>query len=344
MSPEPAVVRLRGPADVLSSVPHLLGFHPSESLVIMCLSGPRRRQRLIMRVDLPEAADEALMAVELAERVAHGGADSVVIICYTTSPDAVGKLPGARLVEQLAELLADRDIEVYDAYLARGTRWWSYVCTDSRCCPQAGTELPGEMSSAAGALAAEAVWSGSAAMPDRAALVASIEPDPAAVAAASLAMLDEIDGGAEAQWSTDASWSPAEVVELAGSLLTRYREGHPGLSGAQAARLRAGLRDVRVRDEIATWGLDPAPETLLSLLTDLVRACPDQDAAPACTLLAWVAYLGGNGPLANVALDRALDAEADYSMALLLDDALAAQLPPAAIRHITATAEPTRYW
>ena len=337
MSPEPARVRLRGPADVLSSLPHLLGFHPTESLVIMCQSGPRRRQRLTIRVDLPEAADEAHTAVELTECVAREGADGVVIICYIAAPDVVGELPGVRLVRQLAELLADRDIEVCDAYLARGTRWWSYVCTDSRCCPHAGTELPGEMPAAAGVLAAEAVWRGSATMPDRAALVASIEPDPVAVAAASLAMLDEIGDSAEAQWSTDASWSPAAAVELAGSLLGRYREGHPGMSGAQAARLLVGLRDVRVRDEIATWGLNPDPETLLALLTHLARACPAQDAAPACTLLAWVAYLGGNGPLANVALDRALDAEGDYSMALLLDDALEAQLPPAAIRQITAS-------
>ena len=344
MSPDPAVVRLSGPADVLSSIPHLLGFHPTESLVIMCLSGPRRRQRLIMRVDLPAAADEAQIAVELAARVAHEGADSVVIICYTASPDAVGKLPGAGLVRGLAGQLADRDIEVHDAYLARGTRWWSYVCTDTRCCPRAGTALPDEASAAAGVLAAEAVWRGSATMPDRAALVASIAPDAVAVAAAGRALLDEVEGIGDASWLADESWSPAAVEELAGSLLKRYREGHPGLSGAQAARLRAGLRDVRVRDEIATWGLDPAPEALLSLLADLVRACPAQDAAPACTLLAWVAYLGGNGPLANVALDRAFEAEGNYSMALLLDDALAAQLPPAAIRHITATAEPTRYW
>ncbi len=247
MSPEPAVVRLRGPADVLSSLPHLLGFHPTESLVIMCLSGPRRRQRLLMRVDLPEVADEAQIADELAERVAHEDADSVVIICYTAGPDARDKLPRADLVDGLMELLVDRDIEVHDAYLARGTRWWSYVCTDVRCYPRAGTELADAVSAAAGVLAAEAVWRGSATMPDRAALAASIEPDAAAVAT-SQQMLDHVVGG------TAASRSPAVVVALARSLLGRYREGGPGLSGAEAARMRSGLRDVRVRDEIARGG------------------------------------------------------------------------------------------
>jgi hypothetical protein len=195
-----------------------------------------------------------------------------------------------------------------------------------------------EASAAAGVLAAEAVWRGSATMPDRAALAASIEPDEVAVAAAARVTLDGVDGVGDASWLADTSSSPAAVVAAARSLVERYREGCQGISGAQAARLRAGVRNVRVRDEIATWGLEPDPEALLSLLTDLARACPPDDAAPACTLLAWVAYLGGNGPLANVALDRALAAEGHYSMALLLDHALEAQLPPDAIRQITTSA------
>ena len=260
------------------------------------------------------------------------------------------RLPGhgggaarAGLVRQFSELLADRDVEVLDAYLSRGTRWWSYLCTDTRCCPAAGTELTDGTSAAAGVLAAEAVWRGSATMPDRAALVASIEPDAVAVAAAAAATLEEVGRIGDASWLADTSWSPEAVLELARSLLGRYRAGRPGISGGQAARLRAGLRDVLVRDEIATWGLDPDPEGLLSLLTDLARACPPEDAAAACTLLAWVAYLHGNGSLANVALDRALAVEGDYSMALLLDDALDRALPPTAIRYITDSVARERF-
>jgi len=177
MTPEPAsVVRLRGPADILTSVPHLLGFHPTESLVIICLSGPRRRQGLTMRMDLPAARYEAQMSLELATRVAHEAADEVLLICYTQAADAGEELPRASLVDMLGELLAQHEIGVHDAYLARGTRWWSYVCRDPRCCPAAGTELPREPSAAAGMLAAEIVWQGGSTLPDRVALAASIAP------------------------------------------------------------------------------------------------------------------------------------------------------------------------
>jgi hypothetical protein len=328
MTLEPApVVRLRSPADLLSALPHLLGFHPEESLVVVCLKGPRRRQGLTMRIDLPDADDEAEIALELAERVAYENADAVAMVCYTAAPDAGGTLPRAELIETLGDLLGDLGVEVQDAFLTRGTRWWSYTCANGRCCPRTGTELPVRPSSAGDLLAVEAVWRGSATLPDRAALVASIEPtSPGAVTRADDAGLR---GGSEA---------PAGAVEVAGRLLRRYREGGPGLSPAEATLLSAGLRDVRVRDEIATWGLEPDPEVLLALLTDLARATPDEYAAPTCTLLAWVAYLDGNGALANVALERALRAEEDYSMALLLADALAAQMPPSAMRRVTAAA------
>jgi hypothetical protein len=51
--------------------------------------------------------------------------------------------------------------------------------------------------------------------------------------------------------------------------------------------------------------------------------------APAC-LLAFAAWQAGDGALANVAIDRALQADSGYSMALLLLDAVSGGLPPSA--------------
>src|SRR5207244_9093276 len=47
-------VRLSSPADVLAAVPHLLGFHPAKSLVVIGAGGPRGRLRLGFRYDLPD--------------------------------------------------------------------------------------------------------------------------------------------------------------------------------------------------------------------------------------------------------------------------------------------------
>ena len=53
---------------------------------------------------------------------------------------------------------------------------------------------------------------------------------------------------------------------------------------------------------------------------------------PAGTWLAFTAWQRGNGALANVALDLALDADRRYSMAQLLRSALAAGAPPSLAR------------
>lgn len=55
--------------------------------------------------------------------------------------------------------------------------------------------------------------------------------------------------------------------------------------------------------------------------------------APALTLLALLAWWRGDGARARLLLDGALDADAEYHLAELLDDALAAAIPPGWVRH-----------
>ena len=55
--------------------------------------------------------------------------------------------------------------------------------------------------------------------------------------------------------------------------------------------------------------------------------------APALTLLALLSWWRGDGARARLLLDGALDAEADYHLAELLDDALMAAIPPGWVRH-----------
>lgn len=55
--------------------------------------------------------------------------------------------------------------------------------------------------------------------------------------------------------------------------------------------------------------------------------------APALTLLALLAWWRGDGARARLLLDGALDADAEYHLAELLDDALRAAIPPGWVRH-----------
>jgi hypothetical protein len=98
------------------------------------------------------------------------------------------------------------------------------------------------------------------------------------------------------------------------------------------ARVLWGLRDTRVRDQALELALGPEPLAVEALWSECTRRAPSPlDAAPA-TLLAVSAWLRGDGAMANVALDRALDSDPDYALAQLLRAALAACLGPAELR------------
>jgi hypothetical protein len=79
--------------------------------------------------------------------------------------------------------------------------------------------------------------------------------------------------------------------------------------------------------------MDPGFRTAhLRLWTDVVRrATPAYLPAPA-SLLAFTAWQSGEGALANIAIDRALAADPEYSLAKLLRDIMDAGVPPSAAR------------
>ena len=109
-----------------------------------------------------------------------------------------------------------------------------------------------------------------------------------------------------------------------------YRDGGSIRPPIGYAWLALMLRQLPIRDD--AWArMDPQHQAAHQRLwTDLVRrAQPGYVAAPA-SLLAFTAWQGGDGALANLALDRALADRPDYSLALLLRDILDAGTPPSA--------------
>ncbi|HEX6075419.1 MAG TPA: DUF4192 family protein, partial [Micromonosporaceae bacterium] len=54
-SPQSESLRLRSASDLLAAVPYLIGFHPSDSLVLVGFGD--RMVRFLARADLPEPGD-----------------------------------------------------------------------------------------------------------------------------------------------------------------------------------------------------------------------------------------------------------------------------------------------
>ena len=331
------VVRLQGPADILGVLPYRLGFHPSESLVLVCLEGRRRRDRLVMRVDLPRPADDRVVAAELAVRVRHVGASAVVAVVYTEATDP-RRLPRGRLVTALSDALSAAGVELPEALLVRDGRWWSYLCDRPACCPAEGTPLPVEPTPATTQYAAEAVAQGGAVLADREALRRTVEPADHPVARAArgqaAAAADEVLESA----LRDGGLPAVRALTLArlDALRNRWEQGDRRIAADDAALVVLGLRDKQARDEVMTAVLDDDVESFVGLLSELARLTDDLDAAPVCTGLAWVAYTAGNGALAAIAAERAVRVEPGYAMAELLQDGMDRMVSPDALRQVSA--------
>ena len=351
--PTRPLVSLTDSAEIAAALPYLVGFHPHESVVLVALGGPTgKRVGLTVRADLPVRAVSAAVVRALARSVATDDPAGVVVAVVSESPDDREPLPGGDdftglphrdVVHDAVVALADLDIPVRDTLLVRGGRWWSYDCPEPCCAPGAGEPLLGGVS----ALAAASAATGQVVARDRAELEARSAPldGPAGAAMEALtwrlvdrrARAAQADPDAEARRSWDA-------------VLRAVRRCRPRQAGRLPDREVAGvlwaLADVRVRDRALTLALGDDAAAAERLWTECTRRAPaPMDAAPA-TLLAVSAWLRGDGAMANVALQRALDSRPTYTLAQLLADGLAACLPPAELRAMlaTVTADPDEVW
>jgi hypothetical protein len=322
-------IMIRSPADIVAAVPYLLGFHPSPaSLVLLGFDGPPGMATL--RVDLPEPGDEATaeeIAVRLTQVLARNDFRRAVLVGYG---------PGHRvtpMIEKARALLADCGIEISEALRVDEGRWWSYYCEDPACCPLDGTPVEAGDS----VIAAAATFAGEIAPhTDRRALVESLTPygDPVrtTMRRATLRAQERLADAGRLDTRAAHERLAAEGLPLLRRLIERASTGDTHVSPEEIATLTVTMSSLRVRDE--AWcrtDFEHLPEFVQMWTTVLRHAEPEYAAAPA-VLLAYVAHQSGNGPLANVALDRAVEANPFYSMAHLLREAIEAGMPPSETR------------
>jgi hypothetical protein len=347
-SPIP-VIRLGDTGEVAAALPHLLGFHPAESVVLVSLRGAGgSRVGLTVRADLPPPAAARSLAHTLAAKVATDEPEAVLLAVVSDAPDAAGlavlpgigpfppapELPHRDLVHEVVLALDARDVPVREALLVRSGRWWDYDCPYPCCEPGAGTPLPG----GASALAAAAVAGGAVLAPGRDALAARITPSDDGPGAAAMAAACVSAGREHA--ARLRSLGPAAVAAEAGAAITAaVADCRPGpataatrLADARVARVLWGLTLIEVRDRALALALGEDAAAAEVLWTECTRRAPVPLDGPPATLLAVSAWLRGDGAMANVALDRALAADPGAPLPRLLADGLAACLPPSALR------------
>jgi hypothetical protein len=352
----PPLVRLGEVGELAAALPHLLGFRPAESLVVVSLRGrPGRagdggRIGLTARIDLPPAAYRPVAVGRLVEAIGSDSPAAVVLAVVSEASDEVAPpvaagtgagrgrpggtpdLPHRALLEVAVPAFTAAGVPVRESLLVRRGRWWSYDCAESCCLPGAGTPLPAGTSP----LAAASALAGQVVAADRAELERRIAPVGLLAAAGMARACDEV--GSQLAARTDRLGAAAVAAESWTLLEEAVQRLAPGtvraLPDPEVARLAWGLLDVDVRDRAMGWALGSSAAAAEVLWTELTRRAPAPlDAAPA-TLLAVTAWVRGDGALANVALDRALSSRPDHRLALLLRSALDACIPPADVRRL----------
>lgn len=297
----------RTPEDLLAMVPVVLGFRPQESLVMLTFDAARPFHA---RVDLPEVDEDVGRVVDLlVDPVNRHGVGAVVLVVYGADSPV-----RRRLARTLAGELAAHGVTVVDVLRVEGDRrhrlvgdrWGAGVRHDVSAHP----------------FLAEAVWHGLVTHESRAALAGSIAADPAAVRRVRARLPDRPLALGTPVATAEVEWA---VVTVAAAVADGGCVG----DGA-AARLLLALADETARNGVWSLMSRATARDHVRFWTDLVRRAPDGVLAAPAALLAFAAWLAGDGALAWCALDRCVGDDPDYPLAAQLGLALNRAVPPSA--------------
>ena len=297
-------ITARRPEDLLAVVPVVLGFHPTESVVLLTFGA---RRQFHARIDLPRTPAEiaATVAALLAPSVREQ-AQAVALVLYAGERTAATARWASRALVRGFE---GAGIRVIDAIRADGECWFALLPRRGGA-PARGVRYDVTTHP----ISAQAVFEGRAVLASRSAVAETLRPDPAA--AARLA-------------DTAREVRPADHDTVAAAVATAAREGR--WTDPVLASVLLGLRDPKVRD--AAWGSMRRPESPkhVRLWTDAVRRAPAELCAGAAAVLAYAAWLAGDGALAWCAVDRCREHEPGNSLARLVADLLEQAVPPAVL-------------
>ncbi|MFD7442732.1 DUF4192 domain-containing protein [Streptomyces sp. NPDC059909] len=335
-----------------------MGFHPTDSVVLVALHGPRGRFGGRLRVGIPSAQREWLPVaeqlaeclVEASERRGARPDGIVVFLCQDPAEGETGQSVMERLrplAQWLRTACGSLDVPVYEALCISGGRFWSYCCPDSRCCPVEGTAMAMQGTSV---MAAAAAYAGIQVRGSLRELEARLEPrtpmsaeQERALDTTASAMVPRIlDQESREQVG-------AETLRLARRLMKRLGEkatlgvGWPEadagddrlISHDEAAAVILGLQDRDTRDRAAAWMEGQEADQALRLWRALSRRCVGpymEHAAAPLALAGWVSWSIGDEPGARVALSLALRTDPEYVFARLLHQACNDGLDPESLR------------
>jgi hypothetical protein len=302
--------------DLITAVPFLIGFHPTDSIVLVSVKDGSIG--LAMRIDLPQTLDSDAIDL-LAHHFIREKADAALILAYM--PDE--REDGDSILISLGAGLIRNGITIQESLLIRNGRYRSIICRDSTCCSLIGRELPEIKNSE---MAAEHVVAGIP-MPyaNISELIDALAADPQSH---DLEWSDEVNRfyiAGDAETINDLRRNGVETMEL---LLDEFRMGYGPRDKSLVARMIGRMSDVQVRDYALGVHDEDSYDLFFSMWRELIRLAPRGFVSPIACIVAAMAYESGDGALAQKALDRALADDEKYPLAQLLRRVFNAGWPP----------------
>ncbi|MDR7254539.1 hypothetical protein J2X46_003532 [Nocardioides sp. BE266] len=293
-------LRARTPDDIAAFVPIALGFVPQHSVVLVSVG---RGGGMHARVDLPHDPDDVDDVVEALVRPARrNGVREAVVVVYDDDTTVADEAAWA-----LHEGLTAAGIGVIEVLRVHDDHWYA-VLPGAPLAAYRGVRF----TLASHPFTAQGVLDGRVTHTSREALRATIAPDVAA--------------GERAEEDLAAA-SPLPPGGLA-ALTRRHVERGTTFTGAELAAVALTVTTGELRDEAWVWLTRGQARAAVDLWSDAVRRLPVAHVAGPAAVLAFAAWLVGDGALAWCAVDRCREAHPTHSLAGLVAQLLETATSP----------------
>ncbi|MGY1895399.1 DUF4192 domain-containing protein [Nocardia gipuzkoensis] len=341
-------VRVDDPGELIAAVPAMLGFTPERSVIVLVLRPGTADGAIVdavVRFDLDSPGGRrvrgATLAAAVARICAHDEAAEVLAVVVddrAVEPEAGADRHGCAggrfdvLVGSLGRRLAAGDIALGGVWAVRaitaGQRWWAL----------AGPERRGVLRDPAASLVALThVLDGRQIRGSRSELTAVVAMDPLARAEVAAHMEDALgqarERAARAARRGDPIGYSRQALDYVLWQIANTASGAAPMA-PEFAKIVVALRDRSVRDTMFALAVGDHADAAEAVWAALTRAASGTDRAEAAALLGYSAYVRGDGPLAGIALEAALEADPGHPMAMLLDTSLRLGMRPEQLRRL----------
>jgi hypothetical protein len=306
----------RCPEDVLAVAPVVLGFEPSESVVMLTFGTSRAFHA---RIDLPARGDPTRHRAALAELadallrpVRRHRVPTVLLLIYTADVRAADS--AWRVLRRRCDL---EGVHIIDALVVGERRYHPLLARD-RGLRETGVAYD----VATHPFRTQAVLDGAVVHRSRGERIAVLEPDQEA-----MARIERILAERRSAPLDDRHAWLAAGRRVSETVAERVAASTPA-SDEEVADLVSAIRSPRVRD--AAWCLLRRANARehLDLWVDVARRTPRPLSAPPLGLVAYAAWLSGDGALAWAAVDRCREVDPDHGLARLVAEGLDNAVPP----------------